>query len=81
MAKIQKLKPSQKQVEDAIRTLMSWAGYDPDRHLVAVLYLFLRGMAGADTPAVDGSACGVFAWAPPGGLVRELSDVLDRGAA
>jgi GTP cyclohydrolase I len=31
MAKIQKLKPSQKQVEDAIRTLMSWAGYDPDR--------------------------------------------------
>jgi exodeoxyribonuclease V beta subunit len=31
-------------------------------------------------PAVDGSPCGVFAWSPPGGLVRELSDVLDRGA-
>ena len=67
----------------ALHRYLRWRmpGYDPDRHLVAVLYLFLRGMAGADTPAVDGSACGVFAWAPPGGLVRELSDVLDRGAA
>jgi GTP cyclohydrolase I len=31
MAKIRKLKPSQIQVEDAIRTLLSWAGDDPDR--------------------------------------------------
>jgi GTP cyclohydrolase I len=31
VAKIQKLKPSQKQVEDAVRTLLSWAGDDPAR--------------------------------------------------
>ena len=31
MAKIYKLKPSQKQVEEAVRTLMAWAGDDPDR--------------------------------------------------
>jgi exodeoxyribonuclease V beta subunit len=67
----------------ALHRYLRWRmpGYDPDRHLAAVLYLFLRGMAGADTPAVEGTPCGVFAWRPPGGLVRELSDVLDRGAA
>ena len=31
MAKVHRLKPSQKQVEDAVRTLLSWAGDDPDR--------------------------------------------------
>ena len=31
MAKIRQLKPSQKQVEDAVRTLLSWTGDDPDR--------------------------------------------------
>jgi GTP cyclohydrolase I len=31
MAKVRRLKPSQKQVEDAVRTLLSWAGDDPDR--------------------------------------------------
>jgi exodeoxyribonuclease V beta subunit len=45
-----------------------------------VLYLFVRGMVGAETPAVDGTPCGVFAWRPPAALVEELSDVLDRGA-
>jgi exodeoxyribonuclease V beta subunit len=54
--------------------------YDPERHLAGVLYLFLRGMAGPDTPRVDGVPCGVFAWRPPGALVQALSDVLDHGA-
>jgi exodeoxyribonuclease V beta subunit len=45
-----------------------------------VLYLFVRGMAGADTPVLDGARCGVFAWRPRGALVQALSDVLDRGA-
>ena len=27
-----------------------------------------------------GLPCGVFAWRPPGAMVAELSDVLDRGA-
>jgi exodeoxyribonuclease V beta subunit len=55
-------------------------GYDPDRHLGGVLYLYLRGMCGADTPLVDGAPCGVFAWRPPVALVEDLSDLLDGGA-
>jgi GTP cyclohydrolase I len=31
MAKVHKLKPSQIQVENAVRTLLAWAGDDPDR--------------------------------------------------
>jgi GTP cyclohydrolase I len=31
MAKVHQLKPSQKQVENAVRTLLSWTGDDPDR--------------------------------------------------
>jgi GTP cyclohydrolase IA len=31
MAKIYKLKPSQRQAEDAVRTLLAWAGDDPSR--------------------------------------------------
>src|SRR6266478_4695570 len=31
MAKIRKFKPSQIQVEHSVRTLLSWAGDDPDR--------------------------------------------------
>ena len=52
-------------------------GYDPDRHLGGVLYLFLRGMCGPHTPVVDGQPAGVFAWKPPAGLVTALSDLLD----
>ena len=35
-----------------------------------VVYLFLRGMTGADMPVLDGAPCGVFGWQPPAGLVR-----------
>jgi len=52
-------------------------GYEPERHLGGVAYLYLRGMCGPDTPLVDGQPCGVFAWQPPVGLVVELSDLLD----
>ncbi|MCW2654358.1 MAG: recB [Mycobacterium sp.] len=54
-------------------------GYDPDRHLGGVLYLFVRGMCGVDTPMVDGHPAGVFSWQAPGSLVTVLSDVLDAG--
>ena len=66
----------------ALHRYLRWRmpGYEADRHLAGVLYLFLRGMAGADTPVVEGVPCGVFAWRPPGPLVDALSDVLDRGA-
>ena len=54
--------------------------YSPERHLAGAGYLFVRGMAGADAPAADGGTCGVLWWAPPPGLVVELSDLLHRGA-
>jgi len=59
----------------ALHRYLRWrmSGYDPERHLAGVLYLFVRGMAG------DADA-GVFAWRPPGSLVESLSDVLDGSA-
>jgi exodeoxyribonuclease V beta subunit len=66
----------------ALHRFLRWRlrGYDPDRHLGGVLYLFLRGMCGPDGPAVDDVPCGVFSWRPPAVLVAELSDLLDRGS-
>ncbi|WP_083518682.1 UvrD-helicase domain-containing protein [Serinicoccus chungangensis] len=52
-------------------------GYDPEQHLGGVLYLYLRGMCGPDTPVVDGVPCGVFSWRPPVALVVGVSDLLD----
>ena len=54
--------------------------YDPAEHLGGVLYLYLRGMCGPDTPVVDGMPCGVFSWRPPVVLVLALSDLLDGAA-
>ena len=58
-------------------------GYDPERHLGGVLYLFVRGMCGPDTPLTDGRPAGVFDWHPPAALVIAVSDLLDgrRAAA
>ncbi len=58
----------------ALHRFLRWRqpGYDPDRHLGGVQYLFVRGMVGAETPY----GCGVFAWHPPAALVVELSDLL-----
>jgi exodeoxyribonuclease V beta subunit len=56
-------------------------GYDPQRHLGGVLYLFVRGMCGPDTPVVDGHRAGVFDWEPPASLVVAMSDLLDAGSA
>jgi len=55
--------------------------YDPARHLGGVLYLFVRGMCGRDTPVVDGQPAGVFSWQPAADLVMALSDLLDVGSA
>ncbi|HET8559238.1 MAG TPA: UvrD-helicase domain-containing protein [Marmoricola sp.] len=52
-------------------------GYAPESHLGGVLYLYLRGMCGPQTPVLDGEPCGVFSWRPPVALVEELSDLLD----
>jgi exodeoxyribonuclease V beta subunit len=65
----------------ALHRYLRWRlpGYDVERDRLSLLYLFLRGMTGPDTPRVDGTPCGVFAWRPPAALVPALSDVLDRG--
>ncbi|MGE0778369.1 exodeoxyribonuclease V subunit beta [Mycolicibacterium sp.] len=55
-------------------------GYDPGTHLGGVLYLFLRGMCGPDTPVTDGQPAGVFSWRPPAELVVAASDLLHAGA-
>lgn len=62
----------------ALHRFLRWrlADYDPDVDLGGVAYLFVRGMAGPDTPVVDGTSCGVFGWRPPSALVIELSDLL-----
>lgn len=51
-------------------------GYDPEQHLGGVLYLFVRGMCGPDTPVLGGHRAGVFDWRPPTALVVALSDLL-----
>ncbi len=63
----------------ALHRFLRWRqpGYDPAVHLGGVLYLFVRGMCGPETPLVDGRPCGVFGWQPPVGLVTGLSDLLD----
>jgi len=65
----------------ALHRYLRWRqpGYDPQLHLGGVLYLYLRGMCGPQTPVIDGQPCGVFAWRPPAALVTELSDALDEG--
>jgi exodeoxyribonuclease V beta subunit len=54
-------------------------GYTPERHLGGVLYLFVRGMCGPDTPVHEGQPAGVFGWRPPPQLVVALSDLLAAG--
>jgi len=66
----------------ALHRYLRWRqpGYDPALHLGGVLYLFLRGMCGPDTPTEDGTPYGVFSWSPPAALVTDLSDLLHDGA-
>jgi exodeoxyribonuclease V beta subunit len=66
----------------ALHRYLRWrlAGYDPERHLAGVLYLFLRGMAGPGTPEFAGQPAGVFAWQPAPALIAALSDLFDRGS-
>lgn len=67
----------------ALHRYLRWRlpGYDPADHLGGVLYLYVRGMAGPATPVTNGHPAGVFSWAPPPGLVIELSNLLDGESA
>ncbi len=67
----------------ALHRYLRWRqpGYDARLHLGGVLYLFLRGMCGRDTPVVGAMTCGAFSWSPPPELVVDLSTALAGGAA
>jgi exodeoxyribonuclease V beta subunit len=67
----------------ALHRFLRWRlpGYDPEVHLAGVVYLFVRGMTGADGPLIGGTPTGVFGWPAPPGLVPALSDALDEGDA
>ena len=67
----------------ALHRYLRWRlpGYDVARHFAGVLYLFVRGMTGPETPVVDGTPCGVYAWRPAPELVCALSDLFDVGEA
>ncbi len=68
----------------ALHRFLRWRqpGYDPDRHLGGVAYLFLRGMCGNAVPeGTDGFVPGVWTWQPPASLVLALSDLLAGGDA
>jgi exodeoxyribonuclease V beta subunit len=62
----------------ALHRFLRWRlpDYDPDRHLGGMAYLFVRGMAGPDTPVVQGQPVGVFGWRPAAGLITDLDDLL-----
>ncbi|UDY25419.1 UvrD-helicase domain-containing protein [Nocardioides sp. Kera G14] len=51
--------------------------YSPERHLGGVLYLYVRGMAGAETPVLEGDPTGVFRWEPPASLIVALSELIE----
>ncbi|MBI2703681.1 MAG: UvrD-helicase domain-containing protein [Actinobacteria bacterium] len=65
----------------ALHRYLRWRlpGYEPERNLGGVLYLFVRGMAGQSAPRVGEQPCGVFAWQPPASLIVGWSDAFDRG--
>lgn len=65
----------------ALHRYLRWRrpGYDPGRDLGGVLYLFVRGMTGPDTPRAGDVPYGVFSWRPPAGLIADLSDLLEQG--
>jgi exodeoxyribonuclease V beta subunit len=67
----------------ALHRYLRWRipDYNVESKFAGVLYLFLRGMTGPDTPTVEGAPCGVFAWRPAAPLVEALSDVLDQGGS
>jgi exodeoxyribonuclease V beta subunit len=67
----------------ALHRYLRWrlAGYDPDRHLGGILYLFVRGMSALETSGTDGQPCGVWSWRPPASLVEALSTLFDQGGA
>ncbi len=53
------------------------ARYDYDRDVGGAVYLFVRGMVGADTRVVHGRPHGVFHDKPPRAVIERVSDLLE----
>jgi exodeoxyribonuclease V beta subunit len=68
----------------ALHRFLRWRlgeGYDWERDVGGVFYLFFRGMVGADTPRDEkGRVAGVFFDKPPLPLIRHLSELMTQGA-
>ena len=64
----------------ALRRYLAWRRPDTafDEQWAGIGYLFIRGMAGPDTPLSGGSPCGVYSWRPAVGLI-EAADAVLRG--
>jgi exodeoxyribonuclease V beta subunit len=62
----------------ALHRLLRWRlpDYDIDRHVAGGLYLFLRGMVGADPAGPDGVPAGVWSHRPATSLVLGLDALL-----
>ncbi|MGI5951167.1 MAG: UvrD-helicase domain-containing protein [Brooklawnia sp.] len=65
----------------ALHRYLAWRlpGYDPETHLGGVGYLFIRGMAGPETPLLGSMPAGVFTWLPPAEMVLRASELLAGG--
>ena len=65
----------------ALRRYLAWRRQDTpfDDQWAGVAYLFVRGMAGPDTPLSGGSPCGVYAWHPPAAMIERADDALRGG--
>lgn len=63
----------------ALHRFLAWRlpGYRPEQHLGGVGYLFVRGMAGEQTPVIDTMPCGVFTWRPSPAVVVQVSRLLE----
>ncbi|MFV0318650.1 MAG: UvrD-helicase domain-containing protein [Microthrixaceae bacterium] len=59
----------------ALHRYLRWRirDYDPEVHLGGIAYMFVRGMAGPDTPTHDGVPNGLAVWRPPCALIEDLS--------
>ena len=66
----------------ALHRYLRWRlpGYDAERHLGGVLYLFVRGMSAVEPVRHADQPCGVWSWRPPAHLVESLSELFDSGA-
>ena len=54
--------------------------YDPDRDLLGVAYLYVRGMVGPAARRADGASHGVWRWRPSSACVEAVSALLHTGA-